>query len=107
MPWRLIQFIVLFAILLLFVVFNLENKCNISFGLTKATDVPVFLTAFVAFFAGMLCTLPFVLGSRARKKEKNNQGGGLLDKASRKKGKDTGVPSGDASLPDSRHYGID
>jgi uncharacterized integral membrane protein len=107
MPWRLIQFIVLFVIFFLFIVFNLENKTDISFGFTKVKDIPVFLTAFSGFFIGMLCTLPFALRYRSRKKLKNDQGNGLLAKASRKKDKDSGDISGGMKSPDNSPYGID
>ena len=99
MPWRLIQFIILFAVFLLFIIFNLENRCDISFGFTKAVDVPVFLTVFCTFIAGLLCAFPFVLAFRPRKKEKDVSGKGLLAKASRKQD--------DSNLADKSHYGID
>jgi len=61
MPWRLIQFIVVFAVFLLFIVFNLENRSDISLGFYTFRSVPVFLTAFIAFIFGMLLTLPFIV----------------------------------------------
>ena len=70
MPWRLVQFIVFFAIFLMFIIFNLGNKCDISFGFTKISDAPVFLTAFFSFIVGMLCSFPFLLAFRSRKKDK-------------------------------------
>lgn len=70
MPWRLIVFIVVFSVFLAFVTFNLENACDISFGFTKIPGVPVFLTIFVSFIFGLLCTLPFVF-LRAGKKHKD------------------------------------
>jgi len=117
--WRLAQFIVFFAILFLFIVFNLNNKCDISFGYTVIKDVPVFITAFSSFFIGMLCVLPFIFGFRSRKKAKAVQGKGLLAKASKKQGKDAaetsagtsaGISAGisaDSGLFDKTHYGID
>ena len=99
MPWRLIQFIILFAIFLLFIIFNLENKTDISFGFTVFKDVPVFLTVFCTFIAGMLCAFPFVFAFRSRRKEKGVSGKGLLAKAARKKD--------DSNLADKSHYGID
>ena len=99
MPWRLIQFIILFAIFLLFIIFNLENRCDINFGFTKVTDVPVFLTVFCAFIAGILCAFPFMLAFRSRRKEKSVSGKGLLAQASRKQD--------DLNLAEKSHYGID
>ena len=118
MSWRLIQFIIFFAIIFLFIVFNLGNKCDISFGFTVIKDVPVFLTAFSSFFIGMLCVLPFIFAFRSRKKAKTQEKG-LLAKASKKKGKKSGdksdensvgYPTGDSAdsgLFDKTHYGID
>jgi len=93
MPKRLIQIIIVFAIFLLFIVFNLEEKCDISFGFTVIKDVPVFLTVFCSIILGMLGTLPFILGYQLRKKNKTED---------EKRG------SADSSgLPNSNHYGID
>jgi len=107
MPWRLIEFIILFAILFLFIIFNLENKCDINCGFIQLKDVPVFLTVFSSFFVGMFCTLPFIFASKARKKAKIAREKGLLAKASKKKGKDTDGNSADSGLFDKTHYGID
>jgi len=70
MPWRLIVFIVIFSVFLAFVTFNLENRCNISFGFTDIPNVPVFLTVFTSFILGMFCTLPLVMF--IHKKHKQN-----------------------------------
>ncbi|GHV96763.1 hypothetical protein AGMMS50293_30830 [Spirochaetia bacterium] len=66
MPWRLIGFIIIFAIFLVFIAFNLGNKCDISFGFKTFTEVPVFLTAFSSFIVGMLCALPIAIKSRRK-----------------------------------------
>ena len=60
MPWRLIVFIVIFALFLVFITFNLENKCDISFGFASLRDVPVFITIFSSFILGFLCTIPLI-----------------------------------------------
>jgi uncharacterized integral membrane protein len=100
MPWRLIQFIVVFAIFLLFIIFNVENRCDINLGFVVFKDVLVFITAFFAFIAGMLCTFPFILGSKLRKRQKN------LPKKEEKKSKNPTKPNEDASLGNGS-YGID
>ena len=69
MPWRLIQLILICIVLLLFVAFNLGNKCNINFGFTSIPDVPVFLTVFAAFVFGMLCTTPYIIALRLKNKK--------------------------------------
>ena len=54
---RLIGFIVLFTIFLIFIVINLENKADISFGFFTAKEVPVYLSVFLSFIAGMVIAL--------------------------------------------------
>jgi len=61
MPWRLIIFIIIFGIFLVFITFNLENKCDISFGIVSIKEVPVFVTVFSSFAMGLLCALPLVM----------------------------------------------
>ena len=109
MPWRLVGFIFLFVIFFLFIVFNLENKTDIRFGpIDKMVirDIPVFVTAFFSFIAGMFCTFPFILHFRSRKKPENVQGKGLLAKITGKQ-KNSDEKSGDSSLANRSHYGID
>ena len=99
MPWRLIVFIVLFLVFFLFIVFNLDNKTDIRFGPVEKMvmrDIPVFVTAFFSFIAGMCCTFPFLF--RKRKKAGDVKGKGLLVKAAGKQAE---------SLADKSHYGID
>jgi len=68
MPWRLILFIVIFAIFLAFITINLDNRCNINIGFAKFEGVPIFLTVFVSFFLGLVCSTPLFLHlSRKRK----------------------------------------
>ena len=70
MPWRLIVFIVIFAISLTFITFNLGNRCDINFGFVNFKDVPVFLTAFCSFFLGMIFVLPFAAAAKIKRKDK-------------------------------------
>jgi uncharacterized integral membrane protein len=67
MPWRLVGFIVLFGIFLVFITLNLQNVCDVSFGFTKVEDVPVYLTSFCAFALGLLCIIPFAVSLRLKK----------------------------------------
>jgi uncharacterized integral membrane protein len=76
MPWRLIGFILLFGIFLVFIAFNLENSCDINFGFRVFSEVPVFLTVFSSFILGMFCAIPFVFSLRRRKKDKPGKGKG-------------------------------
>jgi uncharacterized integral membrane protein len=71
MPWRLIGIVLLGAVFLCFIGFNLENRCDISLGFFTFSQVPVFLTALSAFILGLFLSLPllvsFRLGNRRRK----------------------------------------
>ena len=89
MPWRLIQFIVIFAVFLLFIMFNLDNRSDLSLGFYTFRDVPVFLTAFFSFVCGLLLALPFMItlwlkarkgGRPAKKPGKRNGKKGAADK---------------------------
>jgi len=103
MPWRLIKFIAIFAIFLLFIVFNLDNRSDISIGFRTFRDVPVFLTSFFAFIAGLLLAIPFMVNQwlRARKGESPAKKPG-------KKGGKKGVTDkqGGASEPNAGHEGL-
>ena len=68
MPWRFIVFLVIFAIFLAFITFNLENKCDISFGFTVIHGVPVFLTVFISFVFGLFCSMPFIFRAGMKRK---------------------------------------
>jgi uncharacterized integral membrane protein len=68
MPWRLIGLIVILAILLAFIGFNLDNTCAVSFGFTRLDNVPVYLTVFASFVLGMLMSVPFLISFALRKK---------------------------------------
>ena len=71
---RLIVFIIIFAIFLTFIVFNLDNKCDISIGFKTFKDIPVFLSALFSFVLGMLFAVPllFSLGRGRRKKSESS-----------------------------------
>jgi uncharacterized integral membrane protein len=93
MPWRLVQLIITFAIILVFIVFNLSNKSDINFGFTEFKDVPVFLTVFCSILFGMLCSFPYIFTSKLRKKGKTAD--------SKQK------PANSPDTPNNNNYGID
>ena len=70
MPGRLMFFILIFALILFFIGFNLgdEFKCNINFGFTRLNNIPVFFPIFVSFVLGLLFSLPLVIKNKAGKK---------------------------------------
>ena len=69
MPWRLLVSIVIFAVFLTFITFNLENRCDVSFGFTAFSNVPVFLTVFASFTLGLACSFPLAIHLNRKHKE--------------------------------------
>jgi uncharacterized integral membrane protein len=108
MPLRLVEFIVVFAVFLFFIAFNLGNKCDINFGFRLMKDVPVFLTAFSSFIFGMLCAVPFIISVRVKKKAGDRET--PPEKPQKKWGKkkeETPAPdAGDKSFFDGGPYGV-
>jgi uncharacterized integral membrane protein len=115
MPWRLIGFILLFGIFVVFIAFNLGNTCDINLIFHSFSKVPVFLTALVSFVLGMLGTLPFTLSIVLKKKTKaggpapaGTSSGEKTSKAKKKLfKKDKKAPAVDGDLGgDNGPYGI-
>jgi hypothetical protein len=74
MPWRLVGFVIVFGIFLAFIAFNLENSCDISFGLHTFSGVPVYLTALTAFILGLFWSIPLAVSFRLKKRAKQAKG---------------------------------
>ncbi|MCF7937643.1 MAG: lipopolysaccharide assembly protein LapA domain-containing protein [Spirochaetales bacterium] len=92
MPWRMIVFLIILAVLAVFAGLNIGNASDISFGFVVLEQVPVFLTIFLSFILGALFMFPFTLGVRRRKK----------DKISAKKKSIKGSPSADSEKSSSQ-----
>ena len=73
MPWRLIVIIVIFAVFLCFIGFNLTNTCDISLGFKTFQNVPVYLTIFGSFILGMVGSLPFIIFGSLKKSPKKEK----------------------------------
>jgi uncharacterized integral membrane protein len=69
MPWRMIFFLFIMLLVVLFIAMNVNHTSDISFGIVSWQDVPVYLSLFIAFSAGVLLTIPMVLLKRGRKKD--------------------------------------
>lgn len=67
MPGRLIAFLVVLTLVVLFAGFNITNVSDISFGFYTLTKVPVFLSLFIAFLLGTFLMLPFAFRKRNTK----------------------------------------
>jgi uncharacterized integral membrane protein len=72
MPWKLLGFVVFLGILLVFIGLNLGNSCDISFGFTTVTAVPIYLTVFSAFVLGLLCAIPLSVSLKFKKNKPKN-----------------------------------
>ena len=90
---RFILFIIVFLLFLGFIMLNLENTCDISFGFREFANVPVFVSILVSFMLGMLFAMPLtlVLGRKKHKKVKND---GELEALPKDKIKKEGSPYG-------------
>jgi uncharacterized integral membrane protein len=89
MPWRLILFLIVLALVVAFAGFNIQNTATISFGFYTLESVPIFLSLFASFFLGVLVMLPFTLGRRRRNRKK---GGGEAKDAKKDSKKSAETP---------------
>lgn len=69
-PVKLIIFLVILGIIVFFIGFNLSNVSDISFGFHTFTDVPIFISLFIAFAAGIITMLPFAFSTGKKTKKK-------------------------------------
>lgn len=69
MPWRMILFLAILAIVVFFAGFNISNVSDISFGFRSITGVPIFISLFVAYLVGTLTMVPFLVGKRKRSRK--------------------------------------
>jgi uncharacterized integral membrane protein len=104
MPWRLIGFVLLGAVFLCFIGFNLDNRCDISVGFFTFSQVPVYLTAFSAFVLGLFLALPLVVSSRFRSRRKGKTETPPAGKTPGKKG-GKAAASGVPASPPGGDYG--
>jgi len=76
MPWRFIRTIAVLVILMIFVMLNTQNACDLNFGFKVLPHVPVYLTVFFSFVLGLLSSLPFfILGILKKRPAKEKQPG--------------------------------
>jgi uncharacterized integral membrane protein len=69
MPWKLIGFIILLILIVVFSGLNVQ-RVEINFGLTSLVDVPLFVLLMGAFIFGTMVTIPFVLVSQKKRYKK-------------------------------------
>lgn len=70
MPWRFLGYIIISVVFLFFIGFNLDNRCDISFGFTVLTGTPVYFTVFGSFMLGLICAIPVMISARFKKPKK-------------------------------------
>lgn len=68
MPWKLVSFLTVLIICTLFIGFNLENRCDVSFIFYTFKNVPIFVSLLFAYATGAISVLPFFFGNRKKLK---------------------------------------
>lgn len=66
MPWKLLAFIAVMALVLVFVGFNLDNRCDISIVFVTFRSVPVVITILATYVLGLLSAFFLAVGRRGR-----------------------------------------
>ncbi|MDR1618367.1 MAG: hypothetical protein LBS06_04890 [Treponema sp.] len=102
MPWRLIGWILILGVFLMFIALNLGNSCGISFGFYTFSNVPVYLTALSSFALGLLCAIPVMISIHVGKKK----GGPAKEKKEKGRKKDGEAPPAAAASGDNGPYEI-
>jgi uncharacterized integral membrane protein len=102
MPFRLVFMAIIMVVLVVFIGFNVDNRCDISLAVYTLKDIPVIITILSSFALGLITALPFALRSRKNKKgSSRGNGSGLKNKASDalESTKDERFPSGKSENP--------
>ncbi len=60
MSLKLLSFLSSLVLITLFIGFNLDNRCDVSFIFYTFRDVPIFVSLLFAFLCGSIAVLPFV-----------------------------------------------
>ena len=67
---RLVCFILIFAVFLVFIFLNFGNNSDVNLGFRSFVNVPVYISAMVSFFLGMIFTIPIIFSFKNKNKEK-------------------------------------
>ncbi len=70
MPWKLLFYLIVLSVVVLFAGVNIRNVSDVSVGFHTFEDIPIFVSLFAAFFLGVLVTLPFTYIKYLRKRAK-------------------------------------
>jgi len=86
MPWKLIGFLLVLTLFLVFAGFN-THKVEIHFGPVAIPEIPMFVCLFLSFILGAIISLPFTIIKSAKKakikkikKEKSTEKNEIEDK---------------------------
>lgn len=74
MLFKLISFLFFLILATLFITFNLENRCNISFIFYQFNDIPVFVSLLFAYCVGCISMLPFLFFRKKKTDKRCSQG---------------------------------
>ena len=89
MPWKLLAFIAVMAFVLVFVGFNLDNRCDISLIFVTFKSVPVVITILGTYVLGLLSAFFLSMGHLGKAKRKSSKASYSIPSA-----------AGDESVPD-------
>jgi len=67
MPWKLLVSIAALAIALVFIGFNLDNRCDISLVFVRLKAVPVVITMLSVYILGLLSALLLSVRKKVRR----------------------------------------
>jgi uncharacterized integral membrane protein len=70
---KLISFIIVFTLFLVFITLNLGHNSDISFGFHTFYDIPVFLSVLASFSLGMLFAIPLAISINWKKKKNKSE----------------------------------
>lgn len=76
MPFKLLAYIALSTLALVFIGFNLDNRCDISLAFVTLRQVPIVITILSSFLLGLLVAFLASLGAKVGAKRQAGRVGG-------------------------------
>ena len=81
-PWKLVAFILVMALIMVFVGFNIENRSDVSLVFTELYDVPVVVIIMATYLLGLLSALVLTIDRRFSRGRKWRAGKSKTDASS-------------------------
>lgn len=72
-PWKLLLFIVIVALCIVFVGFNIDYRMTLSFGFAKMENVPTIIVLAIVFMFGMLFSFIIIFVNTIKTSKKQLQ----------------------------------